>query len=51
MECSPTHNTGWVTVGTDKDTAAFAVSTIASWWEHVGRTLHPTPNNDTPDTD
>ena len=36
-----THNTGWVTVGTDKDTAAFAVSTISSWWDHVGHDLHP----------
>ena len=35
------HNTGWVSVGTDHDTAAFAVATIASWWEHVGRELHP----------
>ena len=35
------NNTGWVSVGTDKDTAAFAVATIASWWEHVGHQLHP----------
>ena len=34
-------NTGWVSVGTDHDTAAFAVRTIASWWEHIGRALHP----------
>ena len=25
-------NTGWVSVGTDHDTAAFAVNTIATWW-------------------
>ena len=25
-------NTGWVSVGTDHDTAAFAVNTIRSWW-------------------
>ena len=25
-------NTGWVSVGTDHDTAAFAVKTIATWW-------------------
>ncbi|TWP31689.1 ISAzo13 family transposase [Leekyejoonella antrihumi] len=30
-------NTGWVTVGTDHDTSAFAVATIASWWDAVGR--------------
>jgi Rhodopirellula transposase DDE domain len=30
-------NTGWVSVGTDHDTAAFAVNTIRSWWETVGR--------------
>lgn len=36
-----TNNTGWVSVGTDHDTAAFAVATIASWWEHVGKALHP----------
>lgn len=35
------HNTGWVSVGTDHDTAAFAVATIASWWQQVGQGLHP----------
>ena len=25
-------DTGWVSVGTDHDTAAFAVNTIRSWW-------------------
>ena len=34
-------NTGWVSVGTDHDTAAFAVATIASWWQQVGKNLHP----------
>ncbi len=34
-------NTGWVSVGTDRDTAAFAVNTIATWWEQVGQQLHP----------
>lgn len=29
-------DTGWVTVGTDHDTAAFAVNTIRSWWQAVG---------------
>lgn len=35
------HNTGWVSVGTDHDTAAFAVNTIATWWQQVGKALHP----------
>ena len=34
-------NTGWVSVGTDHDTAAFAVNTIRTWWQQAGRTLHP----------
>lgn len=29
-------NTGWVSVGTDHDTAAFAVNTIRSWWNTAG---------------
>ena len=35
------NNVGWVWVGSDHDTAAFAVETIRRWWEHVGRPLHP----------
>lgn len=34
-------NTGWVSVGTDHDTAAFAVNTIRSWWNTAGKTAHP----------
>ncbi len=34
-------NTGWVSVGTDHDTAAFAVHTIGTWWAQVGSVLHP----------
>ena len=34
-------NTGWVSVGCDHDTAAFAVNTIRSWWNTAGRTAHP----------
>ena len=36
-------NTGWVSVGTDHDTAAFAVNTIApTWWRDAGKLiLHP----------
>jgi hypothetical protein len=29
-------NAGWVSVGIDHDTAAFAVQTIRSWWHAVG---------------
>ncbi len=35
------NNTGWVSVGTDHDTAAFAVNTISTWWVQVGQPLHP----------
>ena len=34
-------NSGWVSVGTDHDTSAFAVATIRSWWETVGKTRYP----------
>jgi hypothetical protein len=34
-------NTGFVNVGTDHDTAAFAVATIRGWWRHEGRRLYP----------
>jgi hypothetical protein len=33
----PTRDEGWVNVGTDHDTAAFAVESIRSWWWSVGR--------------
>jgi Rhodopirellula transposase DDE domain len=36
-----THNTGWVTVGQDHDTAGFAVATIGRWWEAVGQPTYP----------
>jgi hypothetical protein len=36
------NNTGWVSVGTDHDTAAFAVNTIGTWWRQVGQSMHPT---------
>ena len=29
-------NAGWVSVGVDNDTAAFAVQTIRRWWNEVG---------------
>jgi Rhodopirellula transposase DDE domain len=34
-------NAGWVLVGTDHDTAAFAVATLRRWWQQAGRTLYP----------
>ena len=34
-------NTGWVSVGADHDTAAFAVETIRRWWAHTGRAVYP----------
>jgi len=30
------HNTGWVNVGTDHDTATFAVESIRKWWQTMG---------------
>jgi len=35
-------NVGWVSVGTDHDTAAFAVQSIRTWWERMGRERYPT---------
>ena len=34
-------NTGWVSVGIDHDTAAFAVNAIRSWWTQMGRERYP----------
>ncbi len=34
-------DTGWVSVGTDHDTAAFAVETIRRWWHAVGAVSYP----------
>ena len=34
-------NTGWVSIGTDHDTAEFAVETIRRWWLAMGRKKHP----------
>lgn len=36
-----TDNSAWVSVGTDHDTASFAVSTIRRWWFAMGRELYP----------
>jgi hypothetical protein len=34
-------NTGWVTVGSDGDTGAFAVATLRRWWTQVGQPTYP----------
>jgi transposase len=34
-------NAGWVSVGTDHDTAAFAVESIRRWWKAVGQGAYP----------
>jgi transposase len=36
-----TANTGWVNVGTDHDTATFAVESIRRWWNDAGRITYP----------
>lgn len=38
-------NTGWVSVGVDHDTAAFAVGTIRRWWRDMGRRGYPKATN------
>lgn len=35
------NNFGWVSVGTDHDTASFAVATIRRWWFRMGKELYP----------
>jgi transposase len=34
-------DSGWVSVGTDHDTATFAVATIRRWWQSVGAAAYP----------
>jgi hypothetical protein len=34
-------NQGWVSVGTDHDTAEFAVETIRRWWRRMGAPTYP----------
>jgi hypothetical protein len=34
-------NAGWVSVGVDHDTAAFAVNSIRQWWLNLGRARYP----------
>jgi hypothetical protein len=35
------HNTGFVNIGTDHDTGAFAVASIRGWWRAEGHHLYP----------
>ena len=35
------NNQGWVSVGSDHDTAQFAVHTIRQWWLQMGRETYP----------
>ena len=37
------NNIGWVSVGTDHDTAAFAVNAIRRWWRAMGKKRYPKP--------
>ncbi len=34
-------NAGWVNVGRDHDTAAFAVNTLRTWWNSQGKAAYP----------
>jgi DNA-binding phage protein len=34
-------NAGWVNLGVDHDTAAFAVHSIRRWWQEMGRARYP----------
>ncbi len=34
-------NEGWVSVGTDHDTAEFAVASLRHWWRQMGRERYP----------
>jgi hypothetical protein len=34
-------NAGWVSVGMNNDTSAFAVNTIRRWWQDIGRIRYP----------
>jgi hypothetical protein len=39
--CDLAANAGWVNVGTDHDTAAFAVESIRRWWQAQGHAAYP----------
>jgi transposase len=38
-------NEGWVNVGIDHDTAAFAVASIQGWWDSMGHSRYPEAKN------
>jgi hypothetical protein len=38
-------NVGWVSVGIDHDTAAFAANAIRNWWQAMGSKRYPKPNS------
>lgn len=37
------NNVGWVRVGTDHETACFAVHAMRRWWRTMGKKRHPKP--------
>jgi transposase len=37
-------NEGWVSVGISKDTAEFAVNSIRTWWQQMGKERYPLAN-------
>jgi hypothetical protein len=39
--CDITANSGWVSVGADHDTAAFAVESVRRWWNAAGQGDYP----------
>ena len=39
--CDVANNNAWVSVGTDHDTASFAVATIRRWWFAMGQSAYP----------
>jgi transposase-like protein len=39
--CDIQANEGWVNVGVDHDTAAFAANSLRQWWEHMGGGRYP----------
>jgi hypothetical protein len=39
--CDLAANAGWVSVGTDGDTAAFAVESVRRWWNGTGAAAYP----------
>ena len=38
-------NQGWVSVGIDHDTAAFAVNSIRAWWHEMGHAVYPSASS------